>query len=168
MIVVSFLQKISDMTHLIETQWMGKMQFNSLVNGHTIIMDAPERVGGEDAGPVPKPFVLTALSGCTGMDVVALLRKAGKEVKYFNMTVTGEISKQVPLVYTSIHLTYTFEGDEETKNAALQAVTDSQQKLCGVSNMLKRIIPVTWDVVFNGEKIFSNALVKFDSCASCN
>ena len=34
--------------HEIETQWMGKMQFNSLVNGHTIIMDAPERVGGED------------------------------------------------------------------------------------------------------------------------
>lgn len=36
------------MKHEIESQWMGKMQFNALVNGHTIIMDAPERVGGED------------------------------------------------------------------------------------------------------------------------
>ena len=42
--------------HEIETQWMGKMQFNALVNGHTIIMDAPERVGGEDNGSIPKPF----------------------------------------------------------------------------------------------------------------
>src|SRR5690606_10439153 len=39
------------MIHEIEAQWMGKMQFNALVNGHTLIMDAPERVGGEDLGP---------------------------------------------------------------------------------------------------------------------
>ncbi len=73
------------MTHEIETQWMGKMQFNALVNGHTVIMDAPEKVGGEDNGPVPKPFVLTALSGCTGMDVVALLRKFGQPVDDFDI-----------------------------------------------------------------------------------
>ena len=168
MILVSFLQKIFHMTHLVETHWMGKMQFNALVDGHTIVMDAPERVGGEDNGPIPKPFVLTALSGCTGMDIVAILRKAGKEVKYFNMTVNGEISKQVPTVYTSIHIVYSFEGAQEIKNDALQAVMDSQQKFCGVSNMLKRIMPVTWEVIYNGEKIFSNALVKFDNCVTCN
>ena len=156
------------MTHQVETHWMGKMQFNALVNGHTIVMDAPERVGGEDNGPIPKPFILTALSGCTGMDIVAILRKAGKEVKYFNMTVNGEISKQAPIVYTSIHIVYSFEGAEEIQNDALQAVMDSQQKFCGVSTMLKRIMPVTWEVIYNGEKIFSNALVKFDSCVTCN
>ena len=142
--------------HLVESQWMGKMQFNALVNGHTLVMDAPERVGGEDSGPIPKPFVLTALSGCTGMDVVSILRKAGKEVKDFNVIVTGELSKKVPYVYTSAHLVYEFKGDEATKEAALQAVTDSQERICGVSNMLKRIIPVTWDVTYNKELIFSN------------
>jgi putative redox protein len=71
------------MAHEIEVQWMGKMQFNALVNGHTIVMDAPERVGGEDNGPIPKPFVLTALAGCTGMDIAAILRKAGKPVDDF-------------------------------------------------------------------------------------
>ena len=168
MIVVSFLQKISCMTHLVETHWMGKMQFNALVNGHTIIMDAPERVGGEDNGPIPKPFVLTALSGCTGMDIVAMLRKAGKEVKYFNMTVSGEISKQAPIEYTSIHVVYTFEGAELFQNDALKSVTDSQQKYCGVSKMLKKIMPVTWEVNYNGKKIFSNELEKFDSCITCD
>src|SRR5690348_12730703 len=143
------------MKHEIETQWMGKMQFNALVNGHTITMDAPERVGGEDNGPIPKPFVLTALSGCTGMDVVALLRKQGIEVNDFNIIVSGEISKQHPIVYTSIHLIYEFKGDEPHKEAVLQAVTDSQEKLCGVSNMLKRIMPVTWDVTYNGRVIFT-------------
>lgn len=144
------------MAHQVETQWMGKMQFNSLVNGHTIVMDAPERAGGEDNGPIPKPFVLTALSGCTGMDVVSILRKQGVELNDFNITVSGEISKPHPIVYTSIHLVYEFKGSEAHKEAALQAVTDSQEKFCGVSNMLKRIIPVTWDVTYNGVTIFTN------------
>jgi len=144
------------MAHLVETQWMGKMQFNALVNGHTVIMDGPEKVGGEDNGPIPKPFVLTALSGCTGMDVVSVLRKSGKEMKNFEITVHGEISKQIPIEYIAIHLVYSFEGDEQLRKDALKAVTDSQEKYCGVSRMLRKIMPVTWDVIYNGQKIFSN------------
>lgn len=144
------------MTHNIETQWMGKMQFNALVNGHTIIMDAPERVGGEDNGPIPKPFILSALSGCTGMDVIALLRKADKQVTDFSMKVSGEISKQQPIEYVAIHLTYDFTGPEENKQAALEAVNTSQEKLCGVSSMLKKILPLTWEVNYNGVSVFNN------------
>ena len=142
------------MQHEIETQWMGKMQFNALVNGHTIVMDAPERVGGEDQGPIPKPFVLTALSGCTGMDVVALLRKMGKELTYFNLKVSGEISKQVPIVYTSVNIVYEMNGKEGDLEAALDVVKQSQEKICGVSNMLKRIMPVSWQVIYNGREVF--------------
>ena len=142
------------MQHEIETQWMGKMQFNALVNGHTIVMDAPARVGGEDLGTIPKPLVLTALSGCTGMDVVALLRKMGKELTYFNLKVSGEISKQVPIVYTSINIVYEMNGKEEDLEAALDVVKQSQEKICGVSNMLKRIMPVSWQVVYNGREVF--------------
>jgi putative redox protein len=144
------------MTHEIESQWMGKMQFNALVNGHTIVMDGPERVGGEDNGPIPKPLLLTALSGCTGMDVVALLRKNGKELKDFSVRVSGTISKQIPIVYTDIHLVYELAGKPEDENSALQAVTDSQEKLCGVSAMLKKIMPVNWTVIYNGKTIFTN------------
>jgi putative redox protein len=108
--------------HEIETQWMGKMQFNALVNGHTIIMDAPERVGGEDNGPIPKPFVLTALSGCTGMDIVAILRKANKEVADFSIKVTGELSKQAPISYVAMHVVYDFKGEPANQEAALEAV----------------------------------------------
>jgi putative redox protein len=106
------------MTHEVEPQWMGKMQFNSLVNGHTIVMDAPERVGSEDQGPIPKPFVLNVLSGCTRMDIVAILRKAQKEVKDLDIKVVGELSKRAPIEYVSIHVKYYFLGAEENKNAA--------------------------------------------------
>lgn len=144
--------------HEIETQWMGKMQFNALVNGHTIIMDAPERVGGEDNGPIPKPFILTALSGCTGMDIVAILRKAQKEVKDLNIKVTGELSKQQPIEYVAMHVIYDFKGDESCKVAAMDAVTVSQEKYCGVSQMLKKALPVTWEVNYNEVQIFNNSI----------
>jgi putative redox protein len=144
------------MAHEIDVQWMGKMQFNALVNGHTIIMDGPEKVGGEDNGPIPKPFVLTALAGCTGMDIAAILRKADKIPDEFDMKVIGEISKQAPIEYIAIHVIYDFKGKMENKESALKAVTDSQEKYCGVSSMLKKALPVTWEVNYNGLRIFTN------------
>jgi putative redox protein len=151
-----YLHRQKNMAHEIEVQWMGKMQFNALVNGHTIIMDAPEKVGGEDNGPIPKPFVLTALAGCTGMDIAAILRKSDKNPDDFDMKVIGEISKKAPVEYSAIHMIYQFRGAPENKEAALKAVTDSQEKYCGVSSMLKKALPVTWEVKYNGEQIFNN------------
>jgi putative redox protein len=148
------------MAHEIEVQWMGKMQFNALVNGHTIVMDGPEKVGGEDNGPIPKPFILTALAGCSGMDIAAILRKADKKVDDFDMKVIGEISKRTPIEYIAIHVIYEFKGNPENKEVALNAVTDSQEKYCGVSSMLKKALPVTWEVKYNGELIFNNKKVE--------
>ncbi len=144
------------MTHEIETQWMGKMQFNALVNGHTIIMDAPERAGGEDNGPIPKPFILSALSGCTGMDVIALLRKAGKQLTDLDILVSGEVSKRLPVEYVAVHVSYDMKGLPEDGDTALNSVMQSQEKICGVSHMLKKIMPVTWQVKYNGLTIFNN------------
>ena len=134
----------------------GENAVQCFINGHTVIMDAPERVGGEDNGPIPKPFVLSALSGCTGMDIVAILRRQGKQLQEFNLKVSGEISKQPPLEYTSTHIVYEMKGNAEDKEAALDAVTQSQEKICGISHMLKKIIPVTWQVIYNGKEIFNN------------
>lgn len=144
------------MKHEIESTWMGKMQFNALVQGHTIIMDAPERVGGENLGPIPKPFILSALSGCTGMDVIALLRKEGKVLHHFNIKVSGEISKHPPIEYVAVHLVYEMKGNPEDMEAALNAVRVSQGKICGISHMLKKIIPVTWVVMFNDEQVMTS------------
>ncbi|MEO9005056.1 MAG: OsmC family protein [Ginsengibacter sp.] len=146
------------MAHEIDVQWMGKMQFNALVDGHTVVMDGPEKVGGEDSGPIPKPLILTALAGCTGMDIAAILRKADKIPDEFDMKVIGETSKRVPIEYTAIHVIYDFKGTRENKEAALNAVTDSQEKYCGVSSMLKKALPVTWEVNYNGLQIFNNKL----------
>lgn len=143
-------------SHQVETQWMSKMQFNSLINGHTIIMDAPPRSGGEDNGPIPKPFLLAAIAGCSGMDVVALLRKSGLSPDDFSMNVTGELSKEAPIQYVAIHIQYIFTATQEIKEAVLQAVADSQERYCGVSSMLKKALPVTWEIIYNKIPVFNN------------
>ena len=135
---------------------MGKMQFNALVGGHTITMDAPERAGGEDQGPIPKPFMLTALAGCTGMDVVSLLRKTGKSLERFEVRVSGEISKTPPILYIGVHLIYDMHGDPAHEEEALTMVQRSQNELCGVSAMMKKAMPVTWEVYYNGAELFNN------------
>lgn len=144
------------MQHKVEALWMGRMKFNALVQGHTLVMDAPPHVGGDDEGPVPKPFMLTALAGCTGMDVIALLRKDGIELEGFGVDVSGEISKTRPIVYTSVHLRYDAHGDAAHRDATLAAVQRSQHEICGVSAMMKKAMPVTWEVQYNGEVVFDN------------
>ena len=69
---------------------------------------------------------------------------------------TNEISKQPPIEYTAIHVVYDFKGAVENSDAALEAVTLSQEKYCGISHMLKKILPVTWEVNYNGNQIFTN------------
>ncbi len=146
--------------HEIETQWMGKMQFNALIDGHTVIMDAPQKSGGEENGAIPKPLVLAALSGCTGMDIIALLKKLNITIDDLNIIVSGELSKQAPIQYLAIHLKYIFKGDVAQKNAAAGAVNDSQEKYCGVSSMLKKALLVTWEIIYNGEQVFTNVFVE--------
>jgi len=56
----------------------------------------------------------------------------------------------------AIHLIYNFKGPDTSKDEALKAVTDSQEKYCGVSSMLKKALPVTWEVNYNGIQAFTN------------
>ncbi len=135
-------------THETQTQWMGKMQFNSLINGHTIIMDAPERGGGEDLGAIPKPFVLTALSGCAGMELVAFLKKLNLTVDGINVKTKGELTSKVPYYYTSIHLIFEIRTNKELENTIKDAVEQVMTSICGVSHMLQRIMPLTWEIKF--------------------
>jgi putative redox protein len=94
------------------------------------------------------------------MDIIAILRKASKEVKDLNIKVIGELSKQQPVEYIAIHIIYDFKGDESCKEAALNAVNDSQEKYCGVSQMLKKALPITWEVKYNTTAIFNNRVVE--------
>lgn len=132
---------------------MGAMQFNALVQDHVVVMDAPERAAGHDNGPIPKPLLLTALTGCTGMDVVALLRKQGLTLHDFALEAEGELSKKAPLYYTAVHLTYKAAAEDVVAEPLVAAVQKSQEEICGVSYMLRQSSALSYSIELNGVEI---------------
>lgn len=134
------------MQHSVETLWKGDLQFDSEVNGHHVMLDAMAEVGGHNSGARPKELLLTSLAGCTGMDVISILRKMRHEPKYFNIRVDGELTEEHPKHYTSMHITYEFGGENLDMEKLKKAVELSQDRYCGVSHMFRQILKLTFDI----------------------
>lgn len=134
------------MKHLIETAWKGKMKFEVDVDGHSIIMDASPEAGGEDAGPRPKKLMLVALAGCTGMDVVSILKKMRIDLEDFKVVVEGDVTEEHPKHYTKMHIIYKFRGKKLDPDKLMKAVEMSQDRYCGVSAAYKKAMEVTYEI----------------------
>jgi putative redox protein len=123
--------------HKITTRHHEGMAFSTNINGHNLIIDAAEEHGGTNQGPRPKALLLNALAGCTGMDVVSLLKKMRVEFSDFTIDVTGELTDEHPKIYHTITLNYRIRlANPADKDKMEKAVTLSQDKYCGVSAML--------------------------------
>jgi putative redox protein len=137
------------MTHTVTCTWMENMKFETDVMGHKLIVDADQSFGGEDSGPRPKPLILSALAGCTGMDVISLLKKMRIEPTFFDMEVEGTLTDEYPKTYDKIHLTYLFkESDGLNGDKVRTAVEMSQEKYCGVSALLKKGCDLSYEIKF--------------------
>jgi len=123
-----------------------KMAFEVEVNGHKIIIDADEKVGGENMGPRPKPLMLAALGGCTAMDVVSILRKMRVNFENVNVKVDGELTEEHPRHFYKIHLTYEFTGRDLPLEKLEKAVNLSQDKYCGVSYSYMKAMELTHEI----------------------
>jgi len=130
----------------INVKWVGNMAFEAAVGNHTILLDAKADVGGNDSGPRPKPLMMVSLAGCTGMDVISILRKMKVEVKEFNVTIQAELTEEHPKHYTAMHVVYEFTGDQLQEDQLRRAIELSQDKYCGVSATLRKAIDLTWEV----------------------
>ena len=124
----------------------GKMAFEVEVNGHKIIIDAEENVGGEDMGPRPKPLMLAALGGCTAMDVVSILRKMRVNFETVNVKVDGELTEEHPKHFYKIHLTYEFTGRDLPREKLEKAINLSQDRYCGVSYSYMKTMELTHEI----------------------
>lgn len=131
----------------VNVNWTGDMGFDAEVNGFNIKLDAVEAVGGKNGGPRPKPLILVALGGCTGMDVVSILKKMRVEPEYFNVEVSGEMTEEHPKYYHKLHLKYVFRGKDLPMAKLEKAVNLSQDRYCGVSEMLGKAAEITHEIV---------------------
>lgn len=131
----------------LEATLKGNMGFQMDLNGHDFITDASEEVGGNNLGPSPKQLLLAGLIGCTGIDVMSMLNKMKVSLDDLKIDVEADPTEEHPKVYENIHLTYRFIGKDIPRDKIERAVSLSQEKYCGVSAMLKKATPITYDIV---------------------
>jgi putative redox protein len=134
------------MEAVIDVKWNGDMAFEASMLGHTIIMDLDRESGGNDLGPRPKPLMLAALGGCTGVDVIRILKKMKIKPAYFNMNIKADQTDEFPRRYYRIKIYYEFRGDNLPLNKIRQAIELSHNKYCGVSAVYKQSIDITYEI----------------------
>ena len=137
------------MTHKVTTIWKGGMAFEADLGGHKIPMDAAGDDGGKDSGARPKPLLLAALAGCSGMDVVSILEKMREPCTWFEMRTEAETAEEHPKRYVGYKMIYRFKKSDGLDGEKVhKAVELSQNKYCGVSASLKPGAPVEWEIEY--------------------
>lgn len=131
----------------VSVSWRDGMTFDAEINGHKLVIDADEAVGGRDLGPRPKPFMMLALAGCTGMDVVSILKKMRVELKDFKVSVDGELTTEHPKHYISMTVTYEFWGNDLPMDKLEKAINLSEERYCGVSATYKQTMNIRSEIV---------------------
>lgn len=125
---------------------VGGMAFRGCgASGHDVVMDASRDVGGEDSAARPVEVLLCALGGCTGMDVVSVLRKMKTEPTGLRIEIDDKRAPGYPKVITEIHLTYVIGGDVPEENA-VKAVDLSLTKYCPIASTLAGVARITSEV----------------------
>ncbi|WP_372746294.1 OsmC family protein [Lutibacter sp.] len=136
------------MTNKIEVSWKGQMLFESVALEGTVMIDAAEDVGGQGKGLRPKAMMLTALAGCSAMDVASLLKKMRAEVDDFKIEVEGNLTEEHPKIYDKVKVIYRFYGSDFKKDKIEKAVNLSVERYCGVFEMFRKFSDISHEIVY--------------------
>ena len=134
------------MKEVVNVTWLDNMGFEADIRGTKLILDADQKVGGNNRGPQPKPLMLVSLAGCTGMDVISILRKMRVEVKKFNVRVEGDLTEEHPKHFSKMHIIYEFTGKNMPMSKIEKAVDLSQDRYCGVSYNYRDAFELTHEI----------------------
>lgn len=134
-----------------EARYVDGLCFQLDQDGHRFILDGTEEYGGRDLGPRPKNLLLSALIGCTGMDVVSVLGKMKVSGFALRITAEAESSDDHPVHFTAIRLRYLFDGDDLPDGKIRRAVELSQERYCGVTYMLSKAADIDYRIEYTGE-----------------
>jgi putative redox protein len=121
-------------------------------NGHVVKIDTSPETGGEDFGARPMQLLLMGLGGCSGIDILSILKKQRQEVKAFRIKLEGERHAGVdPSLWKNVAIVFELEGNVD-KEKAEKACALSINKYCSVAETLRQgKTEISWKVVVNGQ-----------------
>jgi putative redox protein len=114
-------------------------------SGHTVVMDGPPDAGGQNLGEPPMEKEVLGMGGCSGFDVVHILRKSRQPVTDCVAEIDAERADTDPKVFTKIHVHFIISGRGLDPKRVDQAVKLSAEKYCSASIMLGKVAKMTHD-----------------------
>ena len=133
-------------------EWQGEMAFigKNETGGSVQIGKVNNKPGIS-----PMELLLAGLAGCTGVDVVHILRKKRISLHDFRVTIRAKRADDHPKVYTDIEINYLLWGQELAAKDVEQAIHLSEEKYCSASAMLSKAanITSTYRILSPGETI---------------
>ncbi len=121
-----------------------KMHFTGTTDtGFEVVMDAAEKVGGDNSGPRPMELILSGLCGCTAMDVISILRKKRQAVSGLTVKAHAKRSDKHPMVFTDIALEYVVSGQDIDPKAVERSIQLSADVYCPAQAMLAQVANMT-------------------------
>lgn len=138
------------MLRKVTTHWKGNMLFESeSPNGKTVLMDTSTEDGGQDVGHSPKAIMLSALAGCSGLDIIMILDKMKVKISNLRMDTTGELTDEHPKYFHTVTIDYHFYGEDLNEKKIKKAVDLSIEKYCGVMEMFRKFSEVKTNIYYH-------------------
>jgi putative redox protein len=123
--------------------WVQGDQFVATgTGGHSIVLDAP---GGRDTwqGFKPSELLLAALAGCTGVDVIDILRKKRVQVSGLRVIARGEQREEFPKAFVRIYVHYEVRGHNVLADDVERAIALSEEKYCSVAATVRGVATIS-------------------------
>lgn len=122
-----------------KVSWAGDVSFSAESgSGHTVTLDGPPNLGGQDLGARPMELMLMGLGGCTSFDVMTILKKTRQDVTDCVAHLTAERADAVPAVFTKIHVHFVVTGRNLKDKHVARAIALSAEEYCSASIMLEK------------------------------
>jgi putative redox protein len=122
-----------------KVEWIDKVSFKATSEtGHTVTIDGPPDLGGENRGVRPMEMVLMGVGGCTAFDVIRILQKARQNVTDCVTELTSRRAETIPNVFEAIHIHFVVTGDSLDEKKVERAVELTARRYCSASIMLER------------------------------
>jgi len=134
---INYLKKGAEMSKAKVTYVNGLQFVGEAESGHAIIMDGTPDVGGSNTGLRPTELLLIGIGGCSGMDIVSILKKKKQDVKGVEINVDGQKAENYPKKFTEIGIEFVIRGKNISEEAVKRAVQLSMEKYCSVKATLE-------------------------------
>ena len=134
----------------LSVNWVdGMLMVGKSHSGHSITMDGPIEIGGENLGVRPMEMLLLGVAGCTMIDVVTTLKKMRQDLSHCETKISAERANEHPKVFTDIHIHFIVKGKDLDSKKVDKAITLSAEKYCSASIMLGKTAKITHDFEVN-------------------